>query len=396
MTNTIKISPDKARAIIAQAVIAEIYEGPIPEEDDKAIEEAQKLYQLAIDAWDQLVRGPEVESILRIASDDFDGGEVSEATEEPEAVEEPQAEPLEALYEPWPDYSSTSVADVLKTISDSYKDEDQDTEALLGFILEYETANKNRSTILNQVAKTSERLTRKNGNEETTTESSTAQEPEETEPEAKEQTVGEEREEPDAGTVTEPEVIEPSEEDRPTEVEAAPVVEDNRPPVDSSVYHLIIQKVEDELAKDRRHVPDPPEDDVPQLPWDWTKASDSEIQRLYSYYSLLAYHKSFVLLREDRVALECKRAADELANELLKAIDKYDDKGKHKTLTLLEKEVEADPHVLNWRRLQYKHDAFTASARRERDSLYKLVESLSRFETMRQQEWQRSGQSNYR
>jgi hypothetical protein len=102
------------------------------------------------------------------------------------------------------------------------------------------------------------------------------------------------------------------------------------------------------------------------------------------------------LLREDRVALECKRAADELANELLKAIDKYDDKGKHKTLTLLEKEVEADPHVLNWRRLQYKHDAFTASARRERDSLYKLVESLSRFETMRQQEWQRSGQSNYR
>ena len=230
----------------------------------------------------------------------------------------------------------------------------------------------------------------------TTTESSTAQEPEETEPEAEEQTVGEEREEPDAGTVTEPEVIEPSEEDRPTEVEAAPVVEDNRPPVDSSVYHLIIQKVEDELAKDRRHVPDPPEDDVPQLPWDWTKASDSEIQRLYSYYSLLAYHKSFVLLREDRVALECKRAADELANELLKAIDKYDDKGKHKTLTLLEKEVEADPHVLNWRRLQYKHDAFTASARRERDSLYKLVESLSRFETMRQQEWQRSGQSNYR
>ena len=134
MTNTIKISPDKARAIIAQAVIAEIYEGPIPEEDDKAIEEAQKLYQLAIDAWDQLVRGPEVESILRIASDDFDGGEVSEATEEPEAVEEPQAEPLEAIYEPWPDYSSTSVADVLKTISDSYKDEDQDTEALLGFI----------------------------------------------------------------------------------------------------------------------------------------------------------------------------------------------------------------------------------------------------------------------
>ena len=392
MTNTIKISPDKARAIIAQAVIAEIYEGPIPEEDDKAIEEAQKLYQLAIDAWDQLVRGPEVESILRIASDDFDGGDLPEAVEESEAVVE--AEP--DTDEPWADYSSTSVADVLKAISDSYKDEDEDTKVVLDSIFEYETANKNRSTILNQVAKTKERLARKNGNEETTTESSAIQEPQEAQQEAEEQAIGEEREESDAGAITEPEAIEPSEEDRPTEVEAAPVVEDNRPPVDSSVYHSIIQKVEDELAKDRRHVPDPPEDDVPQLPWDWTKASDSEIQRLYSYYSLLAYHKSFVLLREDRVALECKRAADELANELLKAIDKYDDKGKHKTLTLLEKEVEADPHVLNWRRLQYKHDAFTASARRERDSLYKLVESLSRFETMRQQEWQRSGQSNYR
>ena len=392
MTNTIKISPDKARAIIAQAKIAEIYEGPIPEEDDKAIEEAQKLYQLAIDAWDQLVRGPEVESILRIASDDFDGGDLSEAVEESEPVVE--AEP--DTEEPWADYSSTSVADVLKAISDSYKDEDEDTKVVLDSIFEYETANKNRSTILNQVAKTNERLARKNGNEETTTESSAIQEPQEAQQEAEEQAIGEEREESDAGAITEPEAIEPSEEDRPTEVEAAPVVEDNRPPVDSSVYHLIIQKVEDELAKDRRHVPDPPEDDVPQLPWDWTKASDSEIQRLYSYYSLLAYHKSFVLLREDRVALECKRAADELANELLKAIEKYDDKGKHKTLTLLEKEVEADPHVLNWRRLQYKHDAFTASARRERDSLYKLVESLSRFETMRQQEWQRSGQSNYR
>lgn len=386
MTNTIKISPDKARAIIAQAVIAEIYEGPIPEEDDKAIEEAQKLYQLAIDAWDQLVRGPEVESILRIASDDFDGGDL------PEAVEEAEAE----TDEPWADYSLTSVADVLKAISDSYKDEDEDTKVVLDSIFEYETANKNRSTILNQVAKTNERLARKNGNEETTTESSAIQEPQEAQQEAEEQAIGQEREESDAGAITEPEAIEPSEEDRPTEVEAAPVVEDSRPPVDSSVYHSIIQKVENELVKDRRHVPDPPEDDVPQLPWDWTKASDSEIQRLYSYYSLLAYHKSFVLLREDRVALECKRAADELANELLKAIEKYDDKGKHKTLTLLEKEVEADPHVLNWRRLQYKHDAFTASARRERDSLYKLVESLSRFETMRQQEWQRSGQSNYR
>lgn len=396
MTNTIKISADKARAIISQAKIAEIYEGPMPEDDDKAIEEAHKLYQLAIDAWDQLVRGPEVESILRIASDDFDGGELPEAVEAPEVVEETELEVLEDTDEPWVGYSSTGVVDILKALSDCYKDDEQDTQTVLSATWEYESANKNRSTILNQITKINERLARKNGNEETEQEPTPVQEPQEERPEAEEPAVSEEREEPDAGSIPEPEAAEQSEEDRPTEVEAAPVIESVRPPIDQNVYHGILERVEQELAKDRRHVPEPPEDDVPQLPWDWTKASDGEIQRLYSYYSLLAYHKSFVLLREDRVALECKRAADELANELLKAIDKYDEKGKHKTLTLLEKEVEADPNVLSWRKLQHKHEAYTASARRERDSLYKLVESLSRFETMRQQEWQRSGQSNYR
>ena len=117
---------------------------------------------------------------------------------------------------------------------------------------------------------------------------------------------------------------------------------------------------------------------------------------MYSYYSLLAYYKSFVLTREERIALECKRAADELVNELMKTADKYDEKGKEKRVTVLESEIEADPHVANWRRLQRKHEAYCASARRERNSLYKIVEQLSRFETMRQQEWQRTGQATYK
>jgi hypothetical protein len=394
MTNSLKITPDKARAIIAQAKVAEIYEGPVPEEDDKAVEEAEKLYQLAIDAWDQLVRGPEVESILRIASDDFDGSEELVVEEEPEPTEQEETESVSD--EPWPGYSKETVANILKTLTDSYKNESVDPQILLSAVWEFESDNKNRSTILNQISKINERLVEKSADEETQEQPVATQEQEETVEESEEPLVGEVGEEPDATVGTESETVEQSEEDRPAEVEAEPVIEDSRPSVDHSVYHSIIEMVESELVKDRRHVPEPPESDIPQLPWDWTKASDGEIQRLYSYYSLLAYYKSFVLLREDRVALECKRAADELANELLKATDKYDEKGKHKTLTLLEKEVESDPNVSNWRRLQHKHEAYTASARRERDSLYKLVESLSRFETMRQQEWQRSGQVNYR
>lgn len=359
---------DKAKAIINQAKIEEIYEGPIPEEDDKAIEEADKLVALAQDAWNQHVRGPEVESILRIFNDEFDGSNQDEpeaVDPEPEEIEEEQEELEEELEEdggspiPWEGYDDQNVGDVVTTL-ESYAAafQGEDLREFLKAVWEHETAGKGRSTVFEKLDKLAQSIS---------------------------------EESPEVNNEDE---LELPEEDK--DIEDTP--EPSPPPKreEAIEYKAIIEAVESELASETSHVPTPPAAEAPELPWDWTKSSDNEIQSLYSYYSLLAYYKSFSLIREDRIALECKRAADELANELLKVTDKYDEKGKEKKVTLLEAEVEADPNVSKWRRLQRKHEAFCGSLRRERDSLYKLVESLSRFETMRQQEWQRSGQSNYK
>ena len=368
------MNADKARAVINQAKIEEIYEGPVPEEDEKAISEAEKLIALAQDAWNQHVRGPEVESILRIANDEFSGDEQDqpEAVDpEPEEVEEEELEELEEEGEtvedggsplPWEGYDDQKVGDVIESLNQyASAFTGDDLRQFLKVVWEHESAGKSRQTIFNELDKLATKI------DEVTDEVDGSDEPEA----------------PAEVDVVEEELPTPSEEPKAVVV-------------DEKTYHAILETVEEELAADRKHVPEPPADEAPELPWDWTKASDTGIQSLYSYYSLLAYYKSFVLTREERVALECKRAADELANELLKVTDRYDEKGKEKKVTLLEAEVEADPNVANWRRLQKKHEAYCASARRERNSLYKLVESLSRYETMRQQEWQRSGQSSYR
>ena len=61
-------SADQARALITQAKQDHTYEAPIPEDDAKAIEEANALIELATDAWNDMVRGSEVETILRLAA----------------------------------------------------------------------------------------------------------------------------------------------------------------------------------------------------------------------------------------------------------------------------------------------------------------------------------------
>jgi hypothetical protein len=361
---------DKAKAIINQAKIAEIYEGPIPDDEEKAISEAGKLVELAQDAWNQSVRGAEVESILRIANDEFGGVEESEpeaVDPEPEEVEEEELEELEEEGEvvedggspmPWEGYNKELAVDIVKSLNSRSKDLSGDElRDFLQLVWKYESATDARQTVLNHLDKLAGKI----------------------ESESTEEHAEDELEVPEVTEV----VVDAEETVTRVEWQETP-------------YRSIIDSIDSELASDRRHAPEPPSDEAPELPWDWTKLSDTQVQSLYSYYSVLAYHKNFLVTREDRIALECKRAADELANELISALDKYDEKGKEKKVTLIEAEVEADHNVSNWRRMQRKHEAYCAQARRERDSLYKIVEALSRFETMRQQEWQRSGQSSYK
>jgi hypothetical protein len=73
-----EMEPERARAILVQAQHDKSYEDPIPEDDAKAIEEAEGMIRFAEMAWKGGMRGPQVEVLLRLARDDFDSGEQAE------------------------------------------------------------------------------------------------------------------------------------------------------------------------------------------------------------------------------------------------------------------------------------------------------------------------------
>jgi hypothetical protein len=398
------VNAEKARAILAQAKADETYEGPIPEDDSKAISEANNLVEQAQTAWDQFARGPEVESILRIAKEDFGGDATPEAIEESEAPADevsdvvpdapaPMTEEEMQTTEPWDNYSIERVSDVISGINaavDSFSE--QDLTDLMGHIWIYEEANKRRATVLTHLQDIANRL--ENGSdlpddpEDAQPDAPGTPEPEvEPEPEPTPEPNPEPAPAPAADPEPEPEP-EPARE--PEEV-PTPEPEAREPEQERSEYSDLVSRVNDELSRERMHTPEPPSEEVPDLPWDWTKMSDAELHRFYGIYSNICYYKSYLLERDERMTAHCRQAADEIHNALLVRLDKYDDNGKQKTMTLLEAEIENHDLVKSWRHRQRKHEMYASGHRRERDSLIKLVEALSRAESMRQQEWERSG-----
>jgi len=60
-----EVNADLAREILTQAQNDKSYEDPIPEDDAKAIEEANALVEMAETAWKNQMRGPQVEALVR-------------------------------------------------------------------------------------------------------------------------------------------------------------------------------------------------------------------------------------------------------------------------------------------------------------------------------------------
>jgi hypothetical protein len=89
-------------------------------------------------------------------------------------------------------------------------------------------------------------------------------------------------------------------------------------------------------------------------------------------------------------------AADDIHNAILVKLPRYDERDKEKRVALIEAEVESDENIKRWRRRQRKHETFAAAHRNERDSIGRLVDALSRHESMRHQEWERSGKLGQR
>jgi len=417
------VNVEQARAILAQGKKDGTYESPVPEDDGKAISEAAALVEMAQTAWDQHVRGPEVEALLRLADEDFNGNG-SEPKEEPKAEEptpepdpEPDPEPEPAPdptpepessgdeedlrnVEPWEDYDKDKVSEIKQGIDAAIKDySEQDLAALLGNIWLYESAHKNRETILKYLEKIAARMANGENPAGDDLPPEPAPEPAEDvepapEPEPEDEAVPEEGTDDTQQAENAPEVESTDPETEGTDDTAEEIKEKPREQEDadlSSDYENLVQHVNDELKRDRIHIPSAPEVELPELPWDWTKMSDGDLQKFHGAYSAAAYYKAYQFAKDERMATHCKQAADELHNALLVSIQKYDENGKDKRVALLEAEIESDENVKSWRRQQRKHEIYAQSHRNERDSISKLVEALSRHATLRHDEWERAG-----
>jgi hypothetical protein len=425
-----QVNAVQARKLLTQGKKDGTFDSPIPEDDAKALSEAEELREMAQTAWDQHVRPPEVEKILKMV-EEF-GNDDSEPVEEAPPEELPQEEvplPKEdgqedlSQIEPWGGYDNEKVSDIISGINAATKDyTEEDLTDLMANVWAYEAAHKNRSTILNHLDEVAKRLQageevyrQIDGDvkeptverEQEIAEGKPDQEEEPVEPPKEEPPVEEKpkfdpvkeevegQEKPKPARKKKPVEIGPLPEEptikKPREIEIAGSRSGDSQQSGDPDYDRLMEQVEDELKRDRLHTPQEPGEPVPDLPWDWTKMSDKELQTFYGIYSASAYFKGYQLSREERLALHCKQAADELHNTLLVALEKYDEHGKEKKVALVEAEVETDENVRKWRRRQRKHETFAANHKNERDSLGKIVEALSRHESMRHQEWERSG-----
>lgn len=393
-----------AREIIKRAKADEMYEAPMPEDDATCIKEAQGLVEMAEQAWAQHIRGKEVEAILKIAAGAANSDEPAEpeesVTEEVIAEASPEGPPSALLDvadklkqdEPWEGYAEARVVDVTEGLN-WYQQELSSEEYLdiLKHVHAYESTHKSRSRILEFVV---ESWSRSGGAldekaEEPAEEPAEAEEPEqEPEPEVEEPEAAEpESDEPESEQLADEPVAERDE----RESEEASTLVEERPTGQQGAYKKLIEIVDRELRNERLDgIPEPPSDEVPELPWKWADISDTDLQNFHGQYASMAYYKGYIRSRDERIAMHCKEAADELHNALLIKAPKYDAKGKEIRVTVMEAEISADPNVKRWRKLQRKHEAMTAQARAEQDSYLKLVEALSRLETMRQDVWERS------
>ena len=415
-----------ARAILVQGRKDGTHERPIPEEDGKLIADAEELVAMAQTAWDQHVRGPEVEVLLKMAAEGVNGdgpAEVEveaeapptpEPTPEPEPIPAPGSPEADLLdVEPWEGFSEESVSTVISGINSASKEYAPDEfRDLMAHVWAFEQEHKCRSTVLDHLQNLANKLVAAQQTQEVLEEVPEA--PVETPPEPQEETPEEtpetppEPEEPAPVEATaEPEAEQPAAHPMPVTPKLAPEdrvnlpIRKKQPPTEHETekdndYVDLIRLIDTQLAQERVHTPSAPTETVPDVPWDWTKMSDGDLQRFHGVFSAIAYYKGYVLAREERIGLACKMAADELHNELMVLLPKQDEHGKEKRVALIEAEVEDDENMRKWRRRQRKHETFAAAHRYERDSISRLVEALSRHATLRHDEWERSGKGGQR
>ena len=392
-----------ARSIITQAQQTEAYEDPVPEDDAKAISEAQRIVDLAQAAWKIGNHGAPVEAVLRMADPGWHpNGDVPDTpTPKEEAPSEQKEEPVEteipvsdddldpedpanwSKIEPWGGYDADKLADIYKGIEAAVEtwsvDECVD---LLESIQAYEKAHKDRIRVLNKVVECLDEIRRRSPEE--FDDGSPEEKVEVYDPKPEVESEAEEVRVPED---TSDVIYEPSDVEAPIPAPETPPQEDR-----DEIYRDLIADVERQIKREHLHVPLPlPEGEIPELPFDLTTLSDRQLQFLYGAFVAYQYRAGYLLLLEEAKGRRCKEAADSMHRDFLVIWNKYDEKDKEKRVAVIEAEIESDANLQVWRRRQRLHETFAQSYRNERDSYNKIIESLSRLETMRMNEFERSG-----
>lgn len=428
------LSISTAREIIAQAIKDETFAGDVPEDDATCISQAQELVEMAEAAWAQFIRGPEVEAILKLAA----GVEGGDDEPKEEAKEDPPSEPEadsnssddeeerapkqdlegvdEALtkVEPWENYNEDRVSDITEGINIAAQETPDELTDLLKHIWAYESSHKNRVRILKHISEVFEKDGGKSdgkqapesegqgGSEDsegsdggseasTDAEAGATEDADNSGDESVSQTTEAKAESTESKSDSKPKASESGSKSGDSKSSTKETKEDSSGGSESSAaYRKVVNDVVDQLGNERAHTPSPPSEDPPELPWKWADISDSDLHDLHMQFASLAYWTSYRQTKEERIGIHCKQAADELRQTLILKQDKYDEKNKPITVTVLEAQAESDPNVKAWRKRQHKHEQFALAAKRELESYHKLVESLSRLETMRHNGWERA------
>lgn len=359
------------------------YEGPIPEDDAVLVSEAEQLVHQAAIAWNRNnARGPEVAGVLRLADDTFDGSgdfngnsasaeapqpsptpetpaTPAPAPEAPQTAQEAPETPDEEFLtrqEPWMEYDSDDVETIVNAL-EAAKTEPE-AASIFHHVWAYESANKGRQRILAHLTAIAAEF---DG-----TPIGPAEAPGET---AEEQVPGQ-----------------PSSDGYPADSPPP----DSPPPETGIDYSDLIAEVEAEIGRERLHTPQPPTEDAPALPYDVSRVSDGELRNLHHAFGAYAYYADTRVLRHEAIAARARQQADDIVRELLLTVAQYDEKNHERRMTFITAEVESKPHVVALRKIQRRHEIFAEAARRERDGYHKLVEMLSRQESMRHNEWLRA------
>jgi hypothetical protein len=413
-----------AREIITRAKKDDIYDGPMPEDDATAVTEAEGIVTLAEQAWSQNVRGPEVESILKLAAQAENGGdpESEESGDEhappetdeddaPKRTLESAPEKLQKM-EPWEGYADDTVKNITQGINYFIEESPNDALDILEHVYAFEKSHKDRARILAHVQEAYERA---GGIVETEKEEATGEATDESDAEegteATAEGEGEEGsddgdedrsegssseaesndgESPDAEADTESEIGTEGSEGRSDEEEPSGQSKQGGSESGRSAYQKLVKNTEDELKRERLDIPKPPQEPAPELPWNWNEIKDSDLQEYHMRYAVCAYYKSYRLALHERIAQHCKEAADALHHAKMVSVDKYDEKGKEKKVGLIEAEIAGDSNVKKWRVIQRKNEQLAAADKRELEAYNKIVDSLSRLETMRHNAWERA------